>query len=318
MKGNVFRMKRAWFALTALFILACWGGARLLKARNELAKIRSLLPVAVLKGDFTMKVQATGAVDPENRVPLAPSVGGRLEEIFVKEGDPVKKGQLIAKISSSERVALLDSVALDSSKSEEMAIVRDAYTLMPLVSPIDGEIIKRAAEPGQTVSPGKEIVVISDRLIIKTAVDETDIGGVREGQKAEFYLDAFQKQRHEGAVVAVSRDSTKKEGVNVYEVKVLPSKPIAALRSGMTADVYILTGVKKNTLYLPKRAIVYKDGESFVTVKAPDGKKSKEQKVQTGKANEKSIEILSGISAGETVLYSSDTIKPESMAIDFN
>ena len=316
MKRNIFAKKRTWLIIFVLFVAACWGGVRHLKNKMEAAKILGLSPLTVAKGDFVVKVQATGTVEPENRVPLAPTVGGRVEEVLVHEGDPVKKGQLIAWISSNERAALLDTVQMNSHDTEDLKRVQQAYNMMPLVSPIDGSIIKRSAEPGQTVTPEREVVVLSDRLIVKASVDETDMGGVREGQKVEFFLDAFPDIRHTGTVVSVAHDSSKNENVNVYEVKILAQGKIPELRSGMTADIYIVTAIKKGVLSLPKRAITYKDGESFVTLKTADGKKTDSKKVKVGKANELDIEIVSGLNEKDTVYYSTDTVKKETVSFN--
>lgn len=310
MKTRFYRTKKFIFAI---IILALAGGGWLAykqsQAKKELKKLQDLSPVQVARGLFVIKVQAIGAVEPENRVLVTPSVNGRAEEVLFREGDIEKKGQILAWISSSERTALLDSLKMNDSSPEEKKMVEEAYNLTPVVSPIDGMVVKRAVEPGQSVSAAKEIAVLSDRLIIKTYVDETDIGSVKEGQKAEFYVDAFPKDKYDGNVLSIARESVLKEGVTVYEVKILPVRTIAVLRSGMTADVRVITDVKPKALYLPKKAITYKDGESFVTIKEEKDKKVTEKKVETGATNEKTIEIVSGLAENDTVFYSTGIAK---------
>lgn len=318
MKKSFFRTGKFVFGLIVL-VLICggWAARRHLLAKKELKKLEDLSPVKVAKGLFVIKTQAIGVVEPENRVLVTPSVNGRAEEVLFREGDMQKKGRILAWISSSERTALLDSLKMRDSTPEERKMVEEAYNLTPVVSPIDGMVVKRAVEPGQSVNAAKEIAVLSDRLIIKTYVDETDIGRVKEGQKAEFYLDSFPGDRHEGEVLAIARESTLKEGVTVYEVKVLPGRNIAVLRSGMTTDVRIITDVKPKALYLPRRAITYKDGDAFVALKDGKDEKITDKKVETGATNEKTIEILSGLSENDTVYYSTGIAK-ERPAIQFN
>ena len=273
-KKRFYKTKKFIFAVIVLALIgAGWPAYRHHKAQKELKKLADLSPIKVAKGFFVIKTQAIGTVEPENRVLVMPSVNGRAEEVLFREGDAAKKGQVLSWISSSERTALLDSLKMKESTPQEQKMVEEAYNLTPVVAPIDGIIIKRAVEPGQSVSAGKEIAVISDRLIIKTYVDETDIGSVKEGQKAEFYLDAFPKDKYEGSVLSIARESTSKENVNVYEVKILAGKEIPVLRSGMTADVRIITSTKSGVLYLPKKAITYKDGDAFVTVRTTKTKK---------------------------------------------
>ena len=274
MKKSFFRTKKLIFGAVILLLAGGgWAAYKRNQTKKELKKLEDLSPVKAARGVFIIKTQAIGIVEPENRVLVTPSVSGRAEEVLFREGDLMEKGQILAWISSSERTALLDSLKMKDSTPEEKKMVEEAYNLTPVVSPINGMVIKRAVEPGQSVSAAREIAVISDRLIIKTYVDETDIGSVKEGQKAEFYLDAFPNDKHTGSVLAIARESVLKEGVTVYEVKILSSKTIPVLRSGMTADVRVITSVKSKTLFLPKKAITYKDGDAFVTMKTKKGKK---------------------------------------------
>ncbi len=298
------------FGAILLLLIACgWTAYKLNQTKKELKKLEDLSPVKAARGSFIIKVQAIGVVEPENRVLVTPSVDGRAEEVLFREGDLMRQGQVLAWISSSERTALLDSLKMKESTPEEKKMVEEAYNLTPVVSPINGMVIKRAVEPGQSVGSAREIAVISDRLIIKTYVDETDIGSVKEGQKAEFYLDAFPKDKYDGSVLAIARESTIKESVTVYEVKILPAKNIPVLRSGMTADVRVVTDVKSNALYLPKKAITYKDGDAFVTMKDENGKIVSDKKVETGATNEHTIEILTGLKDNDTVYYSTGIAK---------
>ncbi|MDD2773779.1 MAG: HlyD family efflux transporter periplasmic adaptor subunit, partial [Elusimicrobiales bacterium] len=261
--------------------------------------------------------QATGIVEPENRVLVAPSANGTIEEMLVREGDMVRKGQVMAWHSSSERTALLDSVNIKTASPDERKMVEQAYKLIPVVASIDGKVIKRAAEPGQSVAQGKEIVILADRLIVKTSVDETDIGAVREGQTADFYLDAFPKDKYAGSVVSIAHDATEKEGVTAYAVKVLPSRPIPVLRSGMTADMLITTKRRHNVVYLPKKAVSYRDGDTYVKMRDAGGKKVLEKNVSVGDANEKYIEVASGLSLSDTVYYSTAAVEAEGTGVQF-
>lgn len=289
-----------------------WAWAKQARAKSEAKRIAGLSPVKPVRGTLVMKTQAIGSVEPENRVLVTPSVGGRAEEVLFTEGQVVEKGQVLAWVSSSERTALLDSLRMKESTPEEKKMVEEAYNRTPVVAPIAGMVVKRAVEPGQSVSAAKELAVISDRLIVKTFVDETDIGAVKEGQKADFYLDAFPKDRHEGSVLAISHESSQKDGVIVYEVKILPGRFIPVLRSGMTADVLLITGSKKNVMTIPKKAVKYRDGDALVSVKDSPAGKLSEKKISVGSTNESSIEVLSGLADTDTVYFSTGIAKERS------
>lgn len=313
MKKPFYRTKKFIFALIAVALVGGgWAWAKQARAKSEAKRVAGLSPVRPERGVLVIKTQAIGSVEPENRVLVTPSVSGRAEEVLFTEGQVVVKGQALAWISSSERTALLDSLKMKESTSEEKKMVEEAYNLTPVVAPISGMVVKRAVEPGQSVSAVKELAVISDRLIVKTFVDETDIGAVRAGQKADFYLDAFPKDRHEGRVLAISHESTLKDGVIVYEVKILPSREIAELRSGMTADVLVVTGSKKNVMTIPKKSVKYRDGDALVSVKDTPAGKLTEKKITVGATNESAIEVLSGLADSDTVYYSTGIAKERS------
>ncbi|MCM2267407.1 MAG: efflux RND transporter periplasmic adaptor subunit [Elusimicrobiales bacterium] len=313
MKKPFYKTKKFIIPL-ALALLAAggWLWARQAGAKAEAKRAAGMSPAKPQRGLLVMKTQATGNVEPENRVLVTPSVSGRAEEVLFTEGQLVKKGEVLAWISSSERTALLDSLKMKESSPEERKMVEEAYNLAPVVAPIGGMVVKRAVEPGQSVSAAKELAVISDRLIVKTFVDETDIGAVKQGQRADFYLDAFPKDRHEGRVLAISHESSLKDGIIVYEVKILPSRSIPVLRSGMTADVLIVTGSKPDAMTIPRKAVKYRDGDAFVSVKASPAGKLTEKKVTVGSTNENSIEVLDGLADADTVYYSTGIAKERS------
>ncbi|OGR68366.1 MAG: hypothetical protein A2081_02115 [Elusimicrobia bacterium GWC2_61_19] len=313
MKKPFYKTKKFIFAVITLLVLGGgWGWAKHARAKGEAKRISELSPVKPARGVLVMKTQATGNVEPENRVLVTPSVSGRAEQVLFTEGQLVAKGQVLAWVSSSERTALLDSLRMQDSTPEEKKMVEEAYNLTPVVAPIAGMVVKRAVEPGQSVSAAKELAVISDRLIVKTYVDETDIGAVKEGQKADFYLDAFPKDRHEGRVLAISHESSQKDGVIVYEVKILPVNRVPVMRSGMTADVLVITGSKPNTMTIPRRSVKYRDGDALVSVKTAAGGRLTEKKIAVGATNESAIEVLSGLADTDTVYYSTGIAKERS------
>ena len=313
MKRPFYKTKKFIIPLIAAHLIGGgWLLAKSARAKSEAKRIAELSPVKPELGVLVMKTQATGNIEPENRVLVTPSVSGRAEEVLFTEGQLVDKGQIMAWVSSSERTALLDSLKMKDSTPAEKKMVEEAYNLAPVVAPIAGMVVKRSVEPGQSVSAAKELAVISDRLIVKTFVDETDIGTVKEGQRADFYLDAFPKDRHEGRVLAISHESTLKDGVIVYEVKILPVSNIAVMRSGMTADVLVITGSKKNVMTIPKKSVKYRDGDALVSIKASAAGKLTEKKIAVGATNESSIEVLSGLADTDTVYYSTGIAKESS------
>lgn len=207
----------------------------------------------IKRGDLTVTVSATGEVKPYNRVEIKPPIAGRIEEVLFKEGDEVTKGQILAWMSSTERAALLDAARSRGEDSyKEWA---DSYKPAPLTSPLNGMVIVRAVEPGQTVTTADPVMVISDRLIIKAMVDETDLAQIHVGQHVEIQLDAYRDQKIAGSVDHISYESQLINNVNVYDVDIVPEEIPPAYRSGMTATITFIVAERKGVLLVPSEAI---------------------------------------------------------------
>lgn len=251
--------------------------------------------------DITLEVEATGTVQPENRLEIKLPVAGRIEEVMVSEGTKVKKGSVLAWMSSSERAALLDSAA--SLGPEEVKRWKDLYKATPILSPIAGTIILRKAEPGQSFTLQDAIMVIADRLVIKATIDETDLAQVSKDQVARITLDAYAKEPIGGVVTAIAYEAAKVNNVTTYQVSIAPDSTPNFMRSGMTASISFVGETKTQVSTLPTEAIRFKDGKKLVL--AGDIKKPVEKEITTGVTNGKSTEILSGISPGEGVYLES-------------
>ncbi len=260
--------------------------------RAEVGTIRSL-------------VSTTATIKPQNRLEIKSPVGGRIDEILVKEGQSVRKGQVLALISSSERAALLDA-ATQKGKSET-DYWKKVYNQTALISPINGQVIVSSLNPGQTITTSDAVLVLSDRLIVKADVDETDIGNLKLGQNAEISLDAYPDIKVTGVVDHIYYESTLVNNVNIYKVDLVPSRVPDVFRSGMSANVNIVVREKENVLLLPLAAVRGRNGRSFVSVRGASPDSIRKMPVQTGLKDEKNVEILQGLSSGDVVVVKDST-----------
>ncbi len=255
-------------------------------------------------GSIQNQISTTGGVKPQNRLEIKPPIGGRIEEILVKEGEKVKTGQILALMSSTERATLLDAAHLRNAN--ELAYWKKVYNATPLIAPIDGEVIVRAVEPGQTVVASDAVIVLSDRLIVKAEVDETDIGKVNVGLKAIVSLDAYPEINVEAKVDHISYESTVINNVTIYEVDILPETIPDVFRSGMSANVQIITESKDHVLLIPLKAVVKDKDENFVLLKK--GKdETVQQQIQLGISDDVNAEVVSGLTTSDIIIMT--TIK---------
>ncbi|MFA4875203.1 MAG: HlyD family efflux transporter periplasmic adaptor subunit [bacterium] len=257
--------------------------------------------VSVERGDIDVSILSTGVVAPENRLEIKPPIAGRVEAVLVDEGQYVKKGQVLVLMSSSERAALLD--AARARGVGELARWQTFYKPAPILAQIDGTIILRSVEPGQTVTTSDAVLVMSDRLTVKAQVDETDIAEIKLKQMAGVILDAYPDHEIPAHVDKIAYDATTINNVTTYIIDVLPDETPEYMRSGMTANVRFAVESTKGILVLPANAVKTKGKQHFVTLPAATAMATPaEKEVETGVTNGKLVEIVSGLSEGDVVL----------------
>jgi macrolide-specific efflux system membrane fusion protein len=268
--------------------------------------------VRVEKGTIENKVLSTGTIEPYTRVEVSSSVSGRIDRVEVDEGDLVKKGDILAWISSEDRMALLDaarSAQESAQKTGDPEAIREAETVyqiaekaykpVPLTNSISGQVIDRSCEPGQNVSTQSVLFVISDRLVASVEVDEVDIGKIKLGQQTWITLDAFPDERLRGKVSKISREGTLVSDVVVYDVMVDPLKVPSHWASGMTANVEFMVERKDSILVIPKGTVQGKKGNNFVMLLE---NQPIPRKIETGITDGRMIEVTGGLKEGELII----------------
>jgi HlyD family secretion protein len=190
-----------------------------------------------------------------------------------------------------------------------------------ITSPIDGVVLSKSVEEGQTVAASfntPELFTIAQDLTdmrVIADIDEADIGGVKEGQRVSFTVDAFPDDKFEGEVTQVRQQATTESNVVTYEVVISAPNKDLKLKPGLTANVTIFTLEKNNVLAAPAKALRFIPNEALLSkdqkiedVEAPtkvwtmEGNTFKAHAVQTGTTNGITTEIVSGISEGTEVL----------------
>ncbi len=297
------RNKRKKVILLILALLVCAGSVVWLvrkKPANDTDLTKEVKPEIGQIRDF---FSTTGVVYPKNRLQIKPPVGGRVEKILVKEGDYVKAGQLLALMSSTERAALLD--AARGQGEEALKYWQQVYKAIQLFSPIDGEVIVATTQPGQAVTTSEAVLVLSDQLIVRAQVDETDIGKVKLGQNALVSLDAYPDKKIKAKVEHIYYESETVNNVTIYKVDLVPSEMPEFFRSGMNATIEFITYDKDNVLIIPLEALQKDEQGNFVWIKEGNRILPEKKRVETGSSDEKNIEIVSGIKSGDIVVIQS-------------
>ena len=190
-----------------------------------------------------------------------------------------------------------------------------------ITSPIDGVVLSKSVEEGQTVAASfntPELFKIAQDLTdmrVIADIDEADIGGVKEGQRVSFTVDAFPDDHFEGRVTQVRQQATTESNVVTYEVVISAPNEDLKLMPGLTASVTIYTMEKNDVLVVPSKALRFMPNQAFLEkdqtiadVEADhklwtmEGNTFKAHKVEIGTSNGVLTEITSGVAAGTVVL----------------
>jgi macrolide-specific efflux system membrane fusion protein len=286
------------YSLLALLITSCSQKAE-----------TPLKTATVKKGNILAQLPTTGVVIPRNNLSIKPPVAGRIEQVLVEEGQLVRKGDVIAWMSSSERAMLLD--AARAKGPEEVKYWQDVYKPAPIVAPLDGFITKRNMQPGQFFSQSDDVMVMADVLIVEAQVDETDIGRIKLNQPSTIILDAYPDQKIAGHVEKIAYQSDTINNVTIYRVDVLPQAVPSFFRSGMSATVNFMMDERMGVLSLPINAVKKAGGRSFAFVMEKG--KVKAVQVKTGLENTENLELISGLAEGQEVVIPTAKIAQDAM-----
>jgi len=294
-------MRHKKFKIIFLFlVLLGVAGFFVLKFRAPKKNGEIIKEITPVLGTIQNIISTTGTVLPKNRLEVKPSVNGRVEEILVQEGDYVKAGLTLAWMSSTERAALLD--AARGQGEGVLKYWQDIYKAIPLVSPIDGEVIVATTQPGQTVTTNDAVVVLSDHLIVRAQVDETDIGKIKPGQNAVITLDAYADTKIKATVEHIYYESQTVNNVTIYQVDLLPQEVPQFFRSGMNANVDFIEQSKPKTLIIPQEALHKEKQGAFVYVKQNNGAEPVRVSVTLGMSDDKNVEVLKGIAESDIIV----------------
>ena len=197
-----------------------------------------------------------------------------------------------------------------------------------ITSPIDGIVLSREVEEGQTVASAMTtptlFIIAQDltnmRVIAK--IDEADIGGVKEGQHVMFTVDTYPDDQFDGAVTQVRQQATTESNVVTYEVVISAPNESMKLKPGLTANVNIYTMEMHDILSVPSKALRFApnelllqddekifDCEGMAKVWVREGKDFKAIPVQVGRTNGVFTEIVSGVKEGTEVI--TEFVMPE-------
>lgn len=301
--------------ITFILLIAIIAAAAVyfIKSKKEKVVTQNYVSYTVSSANIKEIIDTTGEVSALNRVEIKPSVAGRVDSLLVNEGDTVKKGQVLAYLSSSDRVAILDAVR--ANPDENLSDWENTYKSTPVISPMNGKIILRNVVEGQTISTSDILFALADELIVVASVDEADIGKIKNGQNAQITLDAYKDVTINGKVFQILEEGQNVSNVITYYVKIRPTKTPDFFKSLMTANIDITVSEKKNVAVIPWDSF-QEDENGNTYVLTGDNMQQTKHFIKTGILDGDNIEVVSGLAVGDKILikrdnYSISTAKDE-------
>ena len=327
------RGRTAPIALLATLIAAACGTP----ASGETAArpIDAVVPVRladVALDSAALAVTGVGVVSAREEVPLAFKAGGVIADVRVRDGDVVRAGQPLATLDVREIDALVTKARAAVAKAERdharaqalyrdsvatLAQAQDAATALELaradlqaasvnrryaaiVAPAAGTVLRRLAEPGQTLGPGTPVLLVGSAtsgMVVKVGLPDRDAVRVRLGDRATVRLDAYPDRELAGAVRQIAGAAS--PGTGTYEVQVALAAPIG-LRSGLVARVRLQPSDGDRTTTVPVEALVEADGDrATVFALSADGVRARRVPIEIAELRGTRVAVRRGL-AGVT------------------
>lgn len=231
-----------------------------------------------------------------------------------------EKGLVSADDFESARLNYLKAKEAVASSKETVRKAQTNLGYATITSPIDGIVLSKAVEEGQTVAASfstPELFTIAQDLTdmrVVADVDEADIGDVKVGERVTFTVDAYPEDTFEGVVTQVRQEATTNNNVVTYEVVISAPNANLKLKPGLTANVTIFTAEKQGVLCVPSKALRFSPTPETVgntkiadcngknKVWTLDNNTLKAHNVQTGMSDGNNTEILEGIGNGAVIV----------------
>lgn len=293
----------------------------------------------VTRGDISAYILKNTTLEAERWVDVRARRAGQVIAISKEEGDPVTEGTVLARLDADaaqisvaqrevayreakqryEREDALFQRNLGSKQSYENAKTQFesakaqleqakldlSYTAIR--SPIEGIMTLRNIEVGNMVTNNQVVASVAkfDPLLARIQVTEKDFGKITVGQTARITVEAAPEREFTGTVKMISPVVDPESGTVKVTVEI-PRTDKSLLRPGMFASVYIITETRRNTLVIPKKALVLEgEGNQVFTFETdPESGRGQAQRkrIEIGFTDSDRLEILNGLSPGEQVI----------------
>lgn len=291
-----------------------------------------ILKFYVEEGDYISSGQVIADIEPDyNQAETIERVKSNLKlaEIRLENADEDlgEKQGLFEKeyISADELDAASD--ALEESKIsyesalQQYELIKEIETVdnvSKLVASASGTIIQKPVEEGEMVvssansySAGTVVLKLADlrRMVVRTHINEVDISKIKKKQTAEIKVDAYPYDKYEGRISKIAAMAISYNNIKVFPIEIEIMQPDEKLKPGMTANITIIGQKKEDIIVVPIRAIFSDDEGQDIVWLVKNDSISDSVPVKTGINNFQEVEIIDGLSIGDSVSFAEGTKK---------
>jgi len=213
-------------------------------------------------------------------------------------------------IAKIEYQSALEQMELAEEDGVSMDLEAESQEILSIVSPASGSVILVDVEEGEIVTSGAvsytsgtTIMTVADlsKMQIKAGVNEVDVGKIRFGQDVAIDVDAYPNIKYHGLITHIAPAARDDQGVKIFDVEIDIVDSDERLRPGMTANIEIQGDHKTDILTVPVEAVFKKQGRYVAYVMDGSEDEPVEREVVTGISNISAVEVVEGLSEGETV-----------------
>jgi RND family efflux transporter MFP subunit len=339
--------------LSLLFTLIVLLAACSTKKKEVEAPQNEIIPVSVvaLQQEYTTEtIQASGVFTTEDETYLGFKIGGVVQHVFVKEGDAVQAGQLLASLNLTEIKAqvqqaqiMLEKAQRDHARAKNLyrdsvatleqyqnaktglEIAQQAYnagsfnqSFAEIRAGKSGFILKKLANDGQVVGPGTPILLVNSankgNWVLKVGLSDRDWAATAIGDPAEITLDASEGKRFSGSVTGKSEGVDPVTGTLWVNIK-MTGAPASKLAAGLFGKAKINPRQQRKTWVIPYDAILdgnATEGYVFIT---KDGKTAEKVKIQIARINHGNVYVSAGLEGAQSLITSGNAYLDAGSAI---
>ena len=350
MKNKSVILHYTFFIIHSLLLMGCKEET---KTQTPATTEQSVVPVQLAKVEQTVRAEpifGSGLVASTNEARLSFKTGGIIQKIYVKEGQRVSKGQLLATLDLTEINAQVAQAQYGVQKSERdfgrvqnmlkdtaatleqmqnattgyevaqqnLQIARFNQSFSKIVAPIGGVIIKKLANEGELTSPSNPVLFLNSSTasdwVLRVGVSDKDWARLKIGDQANITLDAYPEQPLTGTIAELApiADPMNK----LYEVEIKIAANGKKLASGMFAKIELNPTQSRSYAVVPIEAIMEGSGKNaFVFVVDESGKKVKKIPVKVGYIDKDKVLIVNGLDGVSAVVTAGGAFLTEASVV---